>query len=343
MDPITVVLFGWHSKKQSAAADDSLFNPLQPYFEPEIVSVEWLDKIDVASLGDPSQPIVFFFAHPPFKQVADLKRNVIWIPMWDMARYYPPSFWASIPPNVHIISFADAVSRVTRPAGLKTLDVRFFRDPASLPPAPWTGERVALYWNRVGLVSARFLARWCAAIKADRLLFKPHTDPYTHPSLRFTLPDHLGATAVEIVPHTESREDYFRLTERANIFLAPRQHEGIGMAFIEALARGCAVFAFDGETMNEYIRSGETGYLLTHQTSEFARRLWRYRRKLRRLHIRDPWPTYMLRDDQPWEEMAVLDLPALGRAARAEQEAGYRRWQADIPKMVEFIRDSARI
>ena len=231
---------------------------------------------------------------------------------------------------------------MSRAAGLKTLDVRFFRDPESLPPACWTNERIALYWNRTGLVSPRFLERWCSAVHADRLLFKPSMDPFTHKSLKFTLPDVLGSTIVETVPHTENREDYFRLTERANIFLAPRMYEGIGMTFIEALARGCAVFAHDGATMNEYVETGSTGYLFKRRRTRLARFVARGRRKLAKYGFSQPRPVFTLSDQQPWHEVAALDLPALGHAARAAHEAGFRRWQEDIPKMADFIRSSVQ-
>jgi glycosyltransferase involved in cell wall biosynthesis len=45
------------------------------------------------------------------------------------------------------------------------------------------------------------------------------------------------------------------------IFIAPRDYEGIGLSFLEAMAMGKAVIAVDNPTMNEYIADGETGYL----------------------------------------------------------------------------------
>ena len=263
--------------------------------------------------------------------------------MWDTARAFTQEFWASLPRNIRIISFSDALSQRTRAAGLETLDVRYFCDPDAQPPARWGGERVAFYWNRIGLVSPRFLERWCEALKIDRLLFKGHTDPFVPERLAFKLPSKLGQTVVEDVPHAEKRDDYFRLIERANIFLAPRPYEGIGMTFIEALARGNAVFAFDGETMSEYITQGQDGYLLHGRSSLMARAWVRGRRKLAKYGLPSPKPIFYLTDRQPWSNMARLDLPAIGRAARIAHIDGYARWQASIPQMAQFISDSASI
>ena len=59
----------------------------------------------------------------------------------------------------------------------------------------------------------------------------------------------------------ESPEEYAKVLRRCNIFLAPRAFEGIGLSFLEALSLGMAVVAPDNPTMNEYISSGENGYL----------------------------------------------------------------------------------
>jgi glycosyltransferase involved in cell wall biosynthesis len=59
----------------------------------------------------------------------------------------------------------------------------------------------------------------------------------------------------------EKREDYLRLLAQFNIYLAPRRHEGIGMAYLEAMAMGMCVVAENQPTANEYILSGENGIL----------------------------------------------------------------------------------
>ena len=59
----------------------------------------------------------------------------------------------------------------------------------------------------------------------------------------------------------QSREDYLRSLAGRNVFVAPRRYEGIGMAFLEAMAMGMCVVAENQSTANEYILSGENGIL----------------------------------------------------------------------------------
>ena len=58
------------------------------------------------------------------------------------------------------------------------------------------------------------------------------------------------------------RADYLARLASCGVVLAPRRKEGIGMAFLEAMAMGKCVVAHDDATMNEYIVDGESGLLV---------------------------------------------------------------------------------
>lgn len=49
------------------------------------------------------------------------------------------------------------------------------------------------------------------------------------------------------------------INEKA-IFIAPRDYEGIGLSFLEAMAMGKAVVGVNNPTMNEYIADGKIKY-----------------------------------------------------------------------------------
>ena len=46
-----------------------------------------------------------------------------------------------------------------------------------------------------------------------------------------------------------------------NIYIAPRELEGIGLSFLEAMAMGKVIIASNNPTMNEYIIHNQNGYL----------------------------------------------------------------------------------
>ncbi len=74
-------------------------------------------------------------------------------------------------------------------------------------------------------------------------------------------PLHLQITNGEIISKTEwmSKEQMLDLVATCDYYVAPREQEGIGMGFLEALALGVPVIAHNDQTMNLYIKDGVNG------------------------------------------------------------------------------------
>ncbi len=60
----------------------------------------------------------------------------------------------------------------------------------------------------------------------------------------------------------EDSADYIKKLSEHNVFVSPREVEGIGMALLEAQGAGMVCIANNAPTMNEYIIDGVNGYLL---------------------------------------------------------------------------------
>ena len=162
------------------------------------------------------------------------KRNVF-VPMYDneWGSYWQ---WKRIAwSGMGVISFCDKVSKHARRCGVTNiLDVRYFPDPASLPNEKGDPKRVFL-WER-GEIDRSI---------AEKLF--PPSEGYVF--------DVKGAD--EFL----SRDTYLERMSKCGIVIAPRLKEGIGMAFLEAMAMGKCVVAHNDATMNEYIKDGENGIL----------------------------------------------------------------------------------
>ena len=162
------------------------------------------------------------------------KRNVF-VPMYDneWASYWQ---WKRIAwSGMGVISFCGKVTEHARRCGVTNiLDVRYFPDPDSLPKEKGDPKRVFL-WERGDI--DRSIAE---------ILFPPSSG-YVFDIKRSD--DFL------------SREVYLERMSKCGIVIAPRRKEGIGMAFLEAMAMGKCVVANDDATMNEYIKDGENGVL----------------------------------------------------------------------------------
>jgi glycosyltransferase involved in cell wall biosynthesis len=217
------------------------------------------------------------------------------------------------------------------------MQLKYFKDPAQFNEPSWAGGRTLTYWNRRGMVSPAFLERFCRTLAIDTVLYRNELDPGADPRGAFELPETIGGARVERVERTPNRADHWKMIQAANVVIAPRLVEGVGMVFLEAMARGCAVFAADAPTMNEYITHLSNGILFRRRS--FALRAVRSLQS--RLSRAGVFPLRAcirgIDDRQDWSRFRSLDLEAIGRAARADHTAGYRAWQASIPDCALFI------
>ncbi|MGN0855276.1 MAG: glycosyltransferase [Kiritimatiellia bacterium] len=162
------------------------------------------------------------------------KRNVF-VPMYDneWGSYWQ---WKRIAwSGMGVVSFCDKVSKHARRCGVKNLlDVRYFPDPAGLPQCAGDSRRVYL-WER----------DFASRETVERLF--PKAAGYHH--------------EIKAANEFWSADEYMKRLAECAIVIAPREKEGIGMAFLEAMAMGKCVVAHDDATMNEYVENGQTGIL----------------------------------------------------------------------------------
>jgi glycosyltransferase involved in cell wall biosynthesis len=72
----------------------------------------------------------------------------------------------------------------------------------------------------------------------------------------------------------QRRAQVAELLRGSQIFALPSRYEGLGVAYLEAMASGLAVIAYRGQGIQEVIRHGESGILIAEQTEEAAPRAW---------------------------------------------------------------------
>lgn len=323
----------WHVVR-SPAFVDMLVEPLRAFAKIELTAWEPGTPVDF------DQPLVFCQIPPPPEILAEPRAKIIWLPMWDDARHYSPRWWATLPPGrVRIAAYAAPVHREAVRAGLPTLRVNFYKDPAERPAARWDRGRTLFYWNRTGLADRNFLARLCSELSLDRLIFGSATDPGSEQHA-YTLPALLGSTKVTTFGAFLPRADYEALLSEANLYFAPRLYEGVGMTVLEAMGSGCAVLAHDTPTMNEYIAHRHNGWLFP----SIRPPLWRERLQSG-LHRRFPrvipaaHPASTLPLDQEWSALRRTDWAQLGQQARRDQATGHQIWLGQLPALARFILD----
>jgi hypothetical protein len=333
---ITAYCLDWHIATSSAFAE-LLVKPLAPYADIQFSAWTGQGELPPATDG-----LTIFCQMPPTEQwLAECVTPIVWIPMAD-AIYYPPNMKNH--PMVRVVAFSDVVEKMAHELNLPVIRLRYFVNPADFPQTSFDGKRVMLYWNRTGLFYKRFVVKLCHALKVDLLIFRSAIDPRIDERNYYELPPKIGDTHIETHATLTSFADYLALLHRANIYIAPRFKEGVGLAFLEAMACGCFVIGYDQVAMNEYIVHGQNGWLLpaVSEHSVWIRRgNWFIYRVLNKLSwkFRGKPTGYppKLTMIQNWDALADADIARMGANARQSMADGYARWLDSITGYARFV------
>lgn len=261
----------------------------EPHILRELVEAEY----DLYILWQLEPFVPFFVYH---------RCRVVIVPMYDGCHGLGTPYWKAMR-GARVINFSSALAREQVDAQLTTLSLQYFPDPSLFHIQSDFSTGRALFWQRrpeQGL-NARF---------ADRLIGQCVDTLHVH-----NAPDTVSPDDWPVAPHqTESRwqdDHHFfsKLMDRYNIFIAPRLAEGIGIALIDAMARGMLVIAANAPTASEYISHGANGILfpldLIHTPKQLAFSLEEARR--------------------------------MGERARISIETGYRRMRAQDDAVMSFL------
>jgi glycosyltransferase involved in cell wall biosynthesis len=206
--------------------------------------------------------------------------------------------------GVRFLSFSETVHRRLRRMGADSLHARFYPDPEGLPsPGEDWSVRRGFFWQRRNRPTWKTVRRLIRGASFDGFVIHRATDPPGFP-LVLPGPAEVRDLGVRYTDWFPSRADYLREVARCTVYFAPREVEGIGMSFLEAMAMGRCVVAPDRPVMNEVIRHGENGLL------------------------------YRPRFPRPLD---FSDARGIGGRARAGALLGHREWLARREAVADFI------
>lgn len=263
-------------------------------------------KTELAALNQHDYQAVLFFQIGHYFSSWMLRglrcRNLISVPMFDDVGHQDDGFWIRQRRYRHL-SFSGMIHQSLVRLGIPSLRIQYHPDPNRFEPTTDFSTLRGFFWQRTPGLVWPTIRKLMGEVRFDHFHLHAAADP---PGFDPPLP-----TPEECNRHGITRSDWFddrsqftAVCGGSNIYFAPRRTEGIGMAFLEAMAAGKCVVAPDHPTMNEYIQHGKTGLLY------------------------DP--------DRP-KPLDFRQAPEIGAAARAAMISGYRRWQQQVPALVEFV------
>jgi hypothetical protein len=190
--------------------------------------------------------------------------RIVLMPMFDQYAGWKQTQWRRYRPWP-FVSFSLELHRRLVRAGCQSLPVRYFPLIAATPAAARTrrvaGGLTGIFWQRERRIDWPLVSRVIGRLPVAKLYVRSLADPGQKAT---PIPDADRARfGIVDLPWFDHPDDYLALLDEIDFFVAPRKYEGIGMTFLEALARGKTVLAADRPTMNEYISHGDNGFLFS--------------------------------------------------------------------------------
>jgi len=183
--------------------------------------------------------------------------RLIGIPMYDNSGAKPSDMFL---PNMEYLSFSSQMHETLLKYGRNSRYIQYFPDPEKFPDFRRNFSTLrGFFWQRTPAVTWDTIRQLIGDAPLECL--------HVHIALDA---DHLKVPAfpkawrgmlITLSTWFENQSAYYEMMTSANIYFVPRNTEGIGLSFLEAMAMGMCVVAPDCPTMNEYIKHQENGLL----------------------------------------------------------------------------------
>jgi len=306
-----------HSFKQQSLSSAFLVDRLKENYEVKIFWDESCDggsRVDLQLICEGTFDILILFqqiSYYTIKELNSLNCSVVLIPMYDADHSRSDLSWYRYR-NFKFINFSKTIHQRLMDMGIESLYCQYFM----APPLPDTSQEKrnnssslkGFFWQRTADITWNEIKKLIGKAHFVKIHIHTAVDP---PGYELVLPQEEDRMRYEITTSNwfESKKEYLEKINEAQIFFAPRLTEGIGMAFIEAMALGKCVVAPDNPTMNEYIIHGHNGLL------------------------------YNPKNPQPLD---FSNFETICSNAREYVSMGFARWQTSLKQITTFIEKPKR-
>ena len=226
-------------------------------------------------------------------------------PMYDTIADKRDDYWLQFVDH-GFLSFTRAHHERLQAIGCRSSYFQYFPDPGPERYRWFDRPRDAFFWERQprSTVNRTSVLAQCEALGVTQLHIHEVPDFVTDRAEQIAV-----SIPVTVSRWFDRRDEYDAVAGRPLFFFAPRAREGIGMACLEAMARGQIIVAPDSAATNEYVAHHVSGLLY------------------------DP----RRRFDASLCQIEVAALRRMSRAARRKAVTGRRTWLEDTHRLLSIV------
>jgi len=223
------------------------------------------DKKELGQINNWKPDLILFFQRIPNFLILNKFncKNLVFVPMHDQEIHYGfmerklldlSLFITKTFFKLRVLCFCNADSVYYNNFDL--LLVKYY--PKPVKSRPILKDKVLFFWERIDSLPFSKLMEMFDLKQFEKVYFMQRNDAgceCLHHSF-YKLPKN-----VIVVDNWLSKRNYEKIMNECNIAVAPRLCEGIGHGFLDYMARGVCIIAYDLPTHNEYIINGFNGIL----------------------------------------------------------------------------------
>ena len=228
---------------------------------------EWIKpekRISLSDLEHYDLIVIWQVPHIARRIPEELKKKTVFVPMYDAVANIGAKFWRRLR-GLRVICFSYTNFIECKNNGLQCFYIQYFPEAGSVAKSFDTLR--LFFWQRQEAPNWRTIAGYLPIAQFDCIHLHAAVDPGAGNFVR-PLECEFQKFNIRVTQWFDNKQEFLRELDKSNVFFAPRQNEGIGMAMLEAMQRGMVCVGLNAPTMNEYIVHGLNGYLVPVEADE---------------------------------------------------------------------------
>jgi len=253
-----------HSFHKKTRSSDFFLEILKEHYEVDLYYDSFWDDekvFDFSILNSKEYDIVLFWQVNYSIQYLDKIncKNIIYIPMYDdvVLNTITPFYWKQFS-HIKFLSFSKTLHDYLSTKGLNSFYIQYFPEQKKLPKK----EKECLsafFWYRIESINWEVIKKLIKVDSFETIYIQNNPDP-NQKKLDISKKD-IEDYNIKFIDWFTNKEEYVKFLATIDVYFTPREYEGIGLSFLEAMSYGKIIVALNKPTMNEYIVNGENGFL----------------------------------------------------------------------------------